>query len=427
MISRDKRATKLAGDRPRSGGAATLACWLAAAGGTWAQDAPPPSPALPESPRALQTGDANRTDWTVLPEGSSAAPTDSYPLRWGPIRARPHLDYLFVYGDGVPSRPGRTLTTVVNQFSPGVLFEVGRHWVLDYTPILKFYSNKEFRDTLDHSVVLRGNTTYEDWRFGLVQGYRSASDPLIETSRQTDLQDFTTGINAAHFLNSKVSLTLGVNQNIRLAEQFTSSTEWSVGDWLDYHFGPGLTLGLGCGVGYVDVDEGSNMAYEQVQGRIDLRATEKFSFQFQAGGEARQFLDSDEPTLFNPIFSGRMKYVPFELTTLSLWAKRNVSVSYFENQVYESTELGGGLRQRLLQSFYLDLSGGYRLVKFVATAAQTAVDREDNHTFFRVGLSRSFLKNGTLTAFYHFSNNDSKQNDFSYSSSQVGFAIGYRF
>jgi hypothetical protein len=208
-----------------------------------------------------------------------------------PVTARPHFDSSFSYTTGLRSQAGVAEKVVIERISPGVLFELGTKWRLDYTPSLTFYSSKNFKDTLDHSVNFSGGTTYNDWAFTLSQGYTSSSQSLIETGRQTDQENFETSIGASHYLNSKLMLQLGVNQSFRSADSLNSSRSWSTMNWLNYQIAPRLSIGAGLGGGFEDVKVGSDMTYEMVQGRVDARIAEKLNLSIHAGGELRQILE----------------------------------------------------------------------------------------------------------------------------------------
>ncbi len=168
------------------------------------------------------------------------------------------------------------------------------------------------------------------------------------------------------------------------------------------------------------------MTYEQLQARIRWRATDKISFQVHGGLEDRQFLQGSAGSLLNPVAGGLIQYQPFEVTKLSITMDRTVAVSYFQNQVTEGTEVMGDLNQRLLKRLYLDLSGGYHTVKYVGAGASGTGRRDDYYTF-DARLSCPFLKRGTAAVFYQYSNDSSTTPGFTFSSSQVGFELGYRF
>src|SRR5436190_2252834 len=113
---------------------------------------------LPQAPQASPVDVPSvRADSSVVaplaPPSSGPTPT---PFIVGPLRLRPHLLLEFVDADGLQSRPGHPLSSRIETVAPGFLLEFGDRWSFDYTPSWKYYSNREFRDTLDHSLRLSG-------------------------------------------------------------------------------------------------------------------------------------------------------------------------------------------------------------------------------------------------------------------------------
>ncbi len=406
---------------------ATLLCLLAFGRPAVAQNVLAPPPAYSVTPPAVQEIQTNETEVFVPAEPFRPVPQETSPLRWGPLELRPHFLYRLLYGTGIQASPTQSLKTAVHQVAPGFLLGVGRHWTLDYTPTWTFYSKSQFRDTLDHAVVLTGGTAYENWILGLSQSYVSSTAPLVETGGQTSQETFSTAVNASYRFNQEMLLELAAYQNFVFPENFTSSREWSTLDWLDYQFWPRFNAAIGVGFGYVDVSAGSDMTYERYQARINWRATDKISFQLHGGVEDRQFLGTGGGDLVNPTFGASIQYQPFEATKISLNADRVVASTYFQGQVTETTGFTGNLTQRLLKRFYLSLGGGYQTVRYVASASGIAASREDNYYSLNARLSTSFLKRGTIAALYQFSRNSSNTAGFGYSSNQVGLEVGYRF
>ena len=401
---------------------AAFAALLALSLDARAQDVIMPAPSFSVTPPAVQEIQADNQMIVFTPE--TAVPP-AQPFQYGIFNLRPHPYYRFLYGAGILAGTNQAVNTVINQISPGFLLEIGRHWTLDYTPTWTFYSNGHFKDSLDHSITLTGGTSYEDWTLGLSQNVSLTSDPMVETATQTDQQSYTTDVKASYLINSKLFTDLGLNQHIISADQFNSSREWSTLDWLNYQFWPRMSAGVGVGFGYVNVETGPDMTYEQLQARTDWRATDKISFQVHAGGEDRQFL-SGASDLLNFVFGATIQYQPFTVTKISISANRGVSPSYFTGAT-EDTDLTAGLNQRLLGKLYLDLQGSYRKVKYVTSESNVPVNRDDDIYSVSVQLSYRFIERGSVAAFYQAGKDSSSQPGFGYSSSQVGFQISYSF
>ncbi|HEU6449350.1 MAG TPA: outer membrane beta-barrel protein [Verrucomicrobiae bacterium] len=385
-----------------------------------------PAPSIPVTPPAMQEFQTNEISYLPSPDENEISRMKPL-LQLGPVQLRPHLFYSAVYGNGIQSGPGEQHTTLVQQFSPGILFEIGSHWTLDYTPTWSFYSDSHFRDTLDHNVQLTAGTTYEDWIFGFSQNYLATSAPLVETGTQTDRESFGTALTASYRFNSKISTDLAVNQTVVSTEDFTSYREWSTLDWLNYQFWPRLNVAVGGGFGFVDEDAGADSSYEQLQGRINWRATDKVSLQLHAGFEDRQFLDGGAEDLINPIFGVSIRYEPVSTTLLSLTAERTVTPAYFQNQVQESTTVSASLEQRLFEKFHLGLGGGYTRASYSSSAASASSRAANDYYFFSARLGYSVLQRGSVALTYQFNENSSGEPGYSFSSNQIGVELGYQF
>jgi len=326
--------------------------------------APPPS-AFSVSPVADPLADrsAGQTDADVIEStlyGGAGA------MQWGIAHLHPRLMYRLSYGDGIQSTPGQQQKTVIHELLPGAFLKIGKNWLLDYSPSIRFYMSGPFKDTFDQNVVFSGGTVYQDWAFNLSQGYSYTSQPLVQTGVQTDEEAFSTDVGATWSINEVLSLQLGINQHFRFLNgdqangQLTDSRSWSNTDWLNYQWAPGLSTAVGLSLGYDDVSTGSDMTNEQLLARVAWLVQRRLSLSLMGGGELRQYLDSNVGNSLNPIVRGGIDYQLFEQTRLSLSCSHSTSPSYFSNETTETTEVSAGLQQRLLGSLTLSLSGGLR-------------------------------------------------------------------
>lgn len=383
-------------------------------------------PATPETPPALQPF-ANTEMDVFIPAGGAPREQMAQPFRYKFLTLRPHPDYIFLYAQGILAAPGQPVNTVIQQISPGVRLDVGDYWILDYTPTWMVYSNHRFQNTLNQNAKLTGGASFGSWVLGLSQSYTKSAAPQVETATQTHQDNYATALNGTYTINSKMSLDLAVNQNFSFADQFQSYREWSTLDWLNYQFWARFNVALGVGLGYDDVEIGPDMLFEQYQARVQWRATDKISFQFNGGLEDRQYLNSGISDALNPVFGGGIQYQPFEHTKISLDAERTVAVSQLQNEVTESVGVNGDVNQRLLGRLFLDLGGGYQNIKYVSSVNGLPSNRKDDYYYFNTRLGTSFLKRGTVAIFYQISHDASTQSGFSFTSHQVGFEIGFAY
>ena len=385
--------------------------------------APPPvnttPPALQEF-RATESGEA--------PSGESPGLSMvRLPLQWGPVTLRPHFLYSLSYADGILASPGDPESTIINQFSPGVTFVIGSHWTLDYTPSLQWYSNNKFQNNVGQNVALNGWAAYEDWTLGLSQTYSEFNAPTVQTGSQTEQESFATGLTASYRFNSKVSMDLALSQDFQSAQQLESYNQWSTMDYVNYQFWPRFNAGLGLGGGYVSVNTGSDITFEQLQGRIAWSATDKSSLVIHGGLEYRQFLSGGVSPMLNPVFGLALQTQLAKKTSLSLSADQGLSASYFENQTSESTGVSLTLAQRLSGKLGLTLGGSYGTVTYTSSATGVAPLGNYDYASFTTRLTYAIISRGTISVTYQLSDNVSSAPGLSFTANQVGLELGYSF
>ena len=407
-----------------------------------AQDVISSPPTTPAIPTAVQDMQNNNPMQVFAPTPETASP---YPLQWGPVSLHPHVDYQLSYGNGVQSAPGEAHNTLVNQVSPGILFNLGSHWTLDYTPTLIYYSSSSFQDVLNQYVILSWGSAFgNDWFVNGSQSYLSTSNPQVQTASQTDQQTYATALNASYQFNQEISLDMGLNQDFNYVENTGSSANqlqnladsksWSTLEWLNYQFWPRLNAGLGLGFGYNQQENSPDSVYEQYQGRVNWRATDKISFQLSGGLHDQQYLSGGASSFLTPVFGGSIQYQPFEQTRFSVNANRDVNTSSYQGQVTIVTAVTADLNQRLLGRLNLDLSGGYSTTEYQASTAGATTARNDNLVSFNARLSCPVYRRATVSLFYSYGNNSSSQSGFTtsasgyaYTTSQGGLELKYNY
>ncbi len=151
-------------------------------------------------------------------------PDSARTFQYGPVTLHPHVFNSLIYGSGIQSSIGNEQDTLADTLSPGITADLGRHWTVDYTPTLNFYSSRQFRNSVDQSASLTGATRYEDWSFSLSQNFTPTSDPMTETSAQTSQQSYVTALSAAYVFNDKWAANASVDQGISLVSGLQDST-----------------------------------------------------------------------------------------------------------------------------------------------------------------------------------------------------------
>jgi len=397
------------------------------AGVSRAQQVLAPPPTYTITPPAVQEFTTNQVGTPLTQELAAPKTTEKELLEVGPVVIHPHPIYRFLYGNGIQSTPGQQQNTAVNMFSPGVLFVLGTHWTLDYTPTLTYYSSSHFRDTVDESVGLKWATIYQDWVLGLSQSYTATTAPLVQTGSQTSSETYSTTANATYRFNSEMSVDVNANQNFSFADQFTTTHTWTTLDWLNFSLWTRADAGIGAGFEYDELDPGPDVMDEQVQARLRWRLTDKTSFSVHGGLQDQQYLTNGGGSRASFVFDASVEYRPVETTSITLSADRSTTPSLFQGQVVENTSVAVGLNQRLLKRLSLALSASYGESDYLGTTPTVSTtNRVDTYYSLGARLGTEFLKRGTASVFYQYSDNKSNEGGLGYSSSQVGVELGYR-
>jgi hypothetical protein len=311
--------------------------------------------------------------------------------------------------------------------APGIQLDLGKNWQVDYTPRLVFYESEAFRDTLNHDVQLQGFGQKGDWGLNLSNAFVDNDSSLVETGRQTQQTLNTTHIGANYPLTPQWLLELGVSQNLRWTGEFNNTMSWSTLDSLRYRIRPQVDVGVSLGFGYDMVEPGTDMMNERLMGNLRGAFGSKFNYTLSGGFELRQFVDTDAGTTISPIFDASLGYELTSTTLLTAHFTEQVSPSFFNDEYTTSTIAEGTVSQRLLGKFNLSVTGGYRWADYKSTSDPTKIERSANYEFLRVALGTRFLKRGSASVYFLWSNNDSTIKDLSFSSHQFGLQLTYGF
>jgi hypothetical protein len=395
-------------------------------------------PPVVTTPPVVQEEAADNEMNVFIPSGV-VNPDSAGIFQYGDATLHPHVNYTVLYGSGIQSSIGSQQDTVLQQFSPGLTVDLGRHWTVDYTPTFNFYSSRQLQDNIDQAASLTGATRYEDWSFGLSQTFNSSQDPSTETGAQTSQQAYATSLSAGYSFNDKWSANAAVNQNFNLVSGLQDSYNWSTSEGVSYQFFPRLNGGISIGGGYTKVTDNSNLAgtgavnpnvaNEQAQLNLNWRATGKVSFQVSGGVEDQQFLAAGYQDSLEPIFSAAVQYQPFKVTEISLTGSRSVSASdyYIIAQSSEATTVSLNLNQRILVKYNLNLGLSYSKTDYTTTLLSLNSARTDDQYSFNASFGRSFLTRGSWAITYQYSDNKSDIAGYSQRSNQIGFQIGFHY
>jgi hypothetical protein len=371
------------------------------------------------------------------------APVESL-MQWGALHLHTRASYQFLYATGIHSQPGQSSDTFTHTLSPGLTLNLGPHVMLDYSASLRFFSERNFHDTVDHSASLVASLGLgQHWAFGLSQRFSRTDEPEVETSKQTQQTAFGTGLTAGYRFNDKSSLETGAGVNLiylgggtnifvgsgtnTLASSLSDSQSYYGSETFNYHFNDKISAGAGVVADYAEQTSGFRIVDQNFHGDLTWHPGSKLTALLSAGIQHRQILTAGSSDSWDPTFSANAGYHVFEQTTLTVFASRSSAATLFQNELGEFTTVGTGLQQRLLGKLQLNLGFGYTRTDYQTTTANLATSRSDEGTSYTAGFSYAFLTRCNLGTFYQYSRNRSSANGFGYSSSQVGASLSWAY
>lgn len=400
-------------------------CLLSGLSHALAQELPlPPEPESPLMPSALGPTQYDKNQARLFGAKTAAGPV---PFQWGPFALSPDVQYQFTYGNGLLAAPGHPSTTATQTISTDFLLAAGNLWTVDYTPSWQFYSNPAFHDTVDQRAGLQGNTSYDDWNLGFSQGYSRTSEPLVETGRQTLDQDYTTGLNASYSGGGVFRVDLALSQSMQFSPIAPDTYQWTSPDWLHYDGIPQMDAAIGPEFGYTVETPGGDMEFVKPEAQLTWRATDQLDLNLVGGYEHEEFISSGGGSLNSPTMSATVDYVPWETTTLSALASRDIEPALAQDLLTRSTQFSLSLRQRLLGHFFFGATYSREKVDYVSTGFSLATLRGDRLDSIQLSLGTTLFNRCSVALQYSNSHNASSATGFGFSSFQYGFSIGYKF
>ena len=349
------------------------------------------------------------------------------PFQAGSLRLRPHVQYRYVHASGLTAAPGQQVDSEINSLSAGVTLDVGKYWGVDYTPSWTYYSSAAYRDTVDHNVVVRGATVYDDWVLSFAETFSISSPTLIETAQQTKQRAWSTQVGTIYSFNELLQLETTGNLNELYTDISPDMRDWSLTNWLSSKFARDIDGALGLVIGYTDIVGLPDRTYQQYLARANWRFTQKLTLSVSGGLDVRHSKTSNVADLKNPLFQLSLGYRPFDTTTITVTGSRTVSNSYFVDEVTDGSQVNINLEQRLFGKLFLSTGYSHYETDYNSTTVNSPITRSDSINSFNARLTTQLFQRLTVAAVYQSSKNNSSLEAFTFSSNQYGLELGFRY
>jgi hypothetical protein len=311
---------------------------------------------------------------------------------------------------------------------------------LEYDPdIVFFFDHSEF-NTFQNVIQIRGRSQFSRLTLDLNEQMQFLNGSDINQSTNTgtfvnavnlDVRGqprvnlFNTQLTATYDLSGKTSLAAGFQHSVSDYDDFISSQRVSGNLFLNYDYGPKLNVGVGVSLGREIVDEPTpDQTFEQINVRASYVLTGKLTAHGSAGVEIRQF-DSDIEDHVSPVFELSLDYTPSDGTQFSLSGSRsNSSSASLAGQDFTSTQFTASIRQRILQRFFVSLTGGYQNQTYFGASPFLSSTREDNYYFIQPAIDVRITRYWYIGGYYLHRQNDSSDfffgDTFGFNENQAG-------
>lgn len=349
------------------------------------------------------------------------------PFKAGPLVFSPRLSYRHLSADGLPAADGRRVASEIRTVTPGLMVDLGENWSLDYSPTWVSYTARGLTDTTNHAARLSGGLVLQDWSFDFGQSYSESNSILFETAQQTAQKSWATTFGSAYRHSTKLQLQFSGSLNERYTSAAPDLKTWAGQAALNYLLTSQLSLNVGPTFSYTEVADGPDYYGESFSAGINWNPSERLTIALGGGVEYTHSQSASGQDLSNPLLNLSLSYQPFETTTLSASVARTVSSSYFRAQATENLRWSLNLSQRLLGKLYLGASYSLQESDYATLQSNILADRSDEIENYSVRLSTRMLQRLSVSLVWQKSKNTSDLAAFSFSSSQCGIELGYRY
>jgi hypothetical protein len=293
-----------------------------------------------------------------------------------------------------------------------------------YGPTAVFFADHTDQDAFNEDVLAAGRWVLGRTTLEAEGRFQTSSAPNIDVGNRINSETSSGFLNMNYQMAQKTTLDSRFSMEHDSYQGGLNSTDTSLSTLLNYQALPKTTMGFGFGVGYTTVESGQNQYYEQALVHVHYTPTYKISLDLVGGEEVRQI--ENGPNRATPVFDFEASYAALDSTKISLKISRSTDTSaLLENQDFENTTIEVSIRQRFLQKFYVELSGGFQSNDYVDAGA--AANRTDKFSYAGLESAVEVTKWLSMKAGYHFQNNDSTVSEFGFHRNLVDFQFNLQF
>ncbi len=381
---------------------------------------------------------------------ASASAQDNAPMfKVGSVDVRPGVTYEFEYNDNIflSHRSVGKIEDYIHHIKPGITLGAGdysarneNYFTAGYNADIQLFQDNSGANATDHNANIAIGGNLGRTKLSLGQTLVSASD--ADTANLAALgrlkrRVWETTAGAVYNLSDKSDFELELLSRTSDYDNAAAFDTWKGQGlaWWNYKMTPKIEAAFGGGVGYDQVDgtattHGPNAVYEQILGRLRWAATEKVSFNGNAGLELRQIQEVGVGDKAFAIFGAGVNWQATEQTSSGVNAQRGVSPgNTSQNQFSVDTTVSGNVKHSFTSRIDAGLDAGYTLSDFSRIIVTAATPREDQYWYIKPSVNVKLFERASAAAYYQYRRNDSdlaaNGNDFT--NHQLGLSLTYSF
>ena len=296
-----------------------------------------------------------------------------------------------------------------------------------YRPTAVSYVKNSTENRIDHEAAISAGWRGKASKITYTGAVRKLGDATADTGRPTDRLESENEIRAGWITREKVTLEVaaGNNQSQYNDPTFFDSNDSYAEVAVRYAYSPKTEVALAYQAGRYKVDGAGNQTTRQITAGLDWQPSEKIRVNVAAGAERRQ---TDAGTEVNPVFEGRLEWVPREGSALFITGYQKEEASaYFAGQNYNVKGATAGISQRLGEKWTARLEGGFEKATYSRVAGTGGSGRKDKIWFVRPAFVYQITDEFDVSLFYRVSDNSSTSADFGYDQQMAGVEMNFQF
>ncbi len=347
---------------------------------------------------------------------------------------RPHFRYSVIYDDNIFGSLRNRHSDVIHSIAPGIAINLGDYQdrnesflACDYTGAFNYFQDRSDLNALEQDGIFAAQKKWARLTFGTQLRYLTLSGGDIDVGGRVSQTRDIERIYLRYQLAAKTSF--GVEGTRRRVDFKTriDSVEWNTRFGFDYEVTPRIRIGTGVLIGVLKAERGPTQKFQQYLIGFNFAALAKLSLTGSVGLEFRDF-DQGASDRVDGVFGIGGLYQPFSGTEIRLRAdRRTTSSPSLIAQNITATDLQVTLRQRFLRRFYFAIAGGYRNSNYEAALDRVSATRLDDYYFVRPSIRYDYVDWWNAEIFYTYRQNQSNQQDRSFTNATTGLQIGMLF